>query len=139
MSSASISLSLPAACFVQGHYPSMYGVWFSYLGGSTHTALLYKVESKVFRLINSLPLTDCLDFLSHRRNIASLPIFYRYFHAACSSEFANCMPSQLSRPRCTRRSTSSHPYSVHLPNARVNLYLHSFNSGTLFLCFSTCL
>ncbi|MPC32023.1 hypothetical protein E2C01_025326 [Portunus trituberculatus] len=95
-------------------------------GGSTHTALLNKVESKAFRLINSSPLTDCLDSLSHRRNVASLSVFYRCFHAVCSSELANCMPSPLLRSRCTRLSTSSHPYSVHLPNARVNQYLHSF-------------
>ncbi|ORD92879.1 hypothetical protein ECANGB1_2401, partial [Enterospora canceri] len=95
-------------------------------GGSTHTALLNRVESKAFCLINSPPLTDCLDSLSHRRNVASLSIFYRYFHADCSSELANCMPPPLPRPRCTRLSTSSHPYSVHLPNARVNQYLHSF-------------
>ena len=41
-----------------------------------------RAESKAFRLIISPPLTDCLDYLRHRRN----------FHADCSSEFANCMP-----------------------------------------------
>ena len=95
-------------------------------GGSTHTALLNRVESKAFRLINSSPLTDCLQSLNHRRNVASLALFYRYFHAHCSSELANCMPPPLPRPRCTRLSTHSHPYSVHLPNARVNQYLYSF-------------
>ena len=34
-------------------------------GGSTHTALLNRVESKAFRLINSPPLTDCLQSLKH--------------------------------------------------------------------------
>ena len=99
-------------------------------GGSTHIALSNRVESKAFLLINSPPLTDCLNSLSHRRNVASLSIFYRYFHAEYSSELANCMPPPFSRPRCTRLSTSSHPYSVHLPNARVNQYLHSFISYT---------
>ena len=95
-------------------------------GDSTHTALLNRVESKAFCSINSPPLTDCLDFLNHRRNVASLSIFYRYFHADCSSELANCLPLSLLRPSYTRLSTSSHPYSVYLPNARVNQYLHSF-------------
>ena len=119
MASASIFLSLPAACSEQGPYPSMYGVWLSCLGSSTHTALPNRMEFKAFRLINSLPLTDCLDSLSHRRDVASLFIFYRYFHA-------NCMPLPLPRPRCTRLSTFFHPYSVYIPNARVNQYLHSF-------------
>ena len=65
------------------------------LGGSTHTALLNWVESKAVRLITSPPLTDCLDSLSHRRNVASLSVFYRYFHADCSSKLANCMSPSL--------------------------------------------
>ena len=95
-------------------------------GGSTHTALLNRVEAKAFRLINAPPLTDCLQSLIHRRSVASLSIFYRYFHGYCSSELANCMPPPLPRPRRTRLSTFSHPYSVHLTNARVNQHLHSF-------------
>ena len=126
MASASIYLSLSAACSIQRSYPPMYGVWLSYLGGSTHRALLNRMESNAFRLINSSPLTDCLDSLSHRRNVASLSIFYCYFHADCSSELTNCMPRPFPRPRCRRISTSSHPYSVHLPNARDNQYIHSF-------------
>ena len=105
-------------------------------GGATHTALLNRVQSKAFRLFNSPPLTDCLNFLSHRRNVAFLSIFYRYFHADCSFELGNCVPSPLPRPRCTRLSTSSHPYSVHLPNARVNQYIHSFIPYTGKLWYS---
>ena len=94
-------------------------------GGSTHTALLDRVESKAFRLINSSPLTDCLQPLSHHRNVASLAIFYCYFHANCSSGLDSCMPTLLPLARCTRFSFS-HPYSVHLSNARVTQYSQSF-------------
>ena len=97
MASASIFLSLPAACSVQGPYPPMYGVWVSCQRGSTHTALLNRVESKAFCLINSPPLTDYLDSLSHHCNVASLSLFYHYFHADCYSELANCMPPPPSR------------------------------------------
>ena len=99
-------------------------------GGSTHTKLLDKVEKKAFRLISSPPLTDCLHSLLHRRGVASLSIFYRYFHANCSSELANCMPPPLRRPRPTRLSTSAHPYSVQIPHARVNQYRDSFFPST---------
>ena len=91
-----------------------------------HTPLLNKVEFKAFHLINSPPLTDCLQSLKNRRNVASLSIFYRYFHGYCSSELANCMPPPLRRPRCTRLSTYSHPFSVQPSNARINQCLHSF-------------
>ena len=105
--------------------------------GSSHTALLNRIRSKAFRLINSSPLTDYFDCLSHRRNVALLFFFYRYFHADCCSELANCMHPSFSCPRCRRLSTSSHSYYVHLWNARVNQYLHSctltlVNSSTLF-------
>ena len=127
MASASIFLFLSAACSVQGPLirPCMeYGshVWECL----THTALLNRIESKDFYIINSPPLTDCLDYLSHRRNVAFLSNIYRYFHGDCSSELANCMPAPLQWLRCTRLSTSSHPYSVHFPNSRVNQYIHSF-------------
>merc|ERR1712035_253209 len=92
-------------------------------GSSTHTSLLNRVESKAFRLINSPSLTDCLQSLKIRRSVASLSIFYRYFHANCSSELANCMPPP-------RLSTLSHPYAVQTPNVRVNQYLHSFIPST---------
>ena len=84
------------------------------------------MESKTISLINSSPLTDCLQALSHRRNVASFALFHRYFHANCSSDLANCVPPLLPRPRCTRLASSSHPYSVHLSNARVNQYSQSF-------------
>ncbi len=70
-------------------------------GGSTHTSLLDRVESKAFRLIRSTSLTSCLLPLNSRRDVAFLSILYRYFHANCSSELANCMPPLLSRPRHT--------------------------------------
>ena len=99
-------------------------------GGFTHTELLNKIESKAFRLIDSPLLTDCLQLLTLHRNAASLAIIYRYFHANCSSELADCMPLTLLRPCHTRFSIHLHPYSVHQPYAKVNQYLHSFFPST---------
>ncbi|XP_050717656.1 uncharacterized protein LOC126999291 [Eriocheir sinensis] len=95
-------------------------------GGSTHTALLDRVESKALRLISSPPLTDSLLPLNFCRHVTSLSIIYRYFHADCFSELANCMPPPLPQPRCTRLSSHAHPYTVQTPYARVNQHLHSF-------------
>ena len=90
------------------------------------TRFWINLQKLASRIINSPPLTDCLDSLSYWRNVTSLSLSYRYFHADCSSELVNCMSPSLPRPRCTRFSTSSHPYSVHLSNVRVNQYLHFF-------------
>merc|ERR1711980_19460 len=95
-------------------------------GGFNSYIIINRAESKTFRLINSPSLTDCLQSLKIHRSVASLSIFYRYFHGNCSSELANCMPPPLRRPHCTSLSTYSHPFSVQLSNARVNQHLHSF-------------
>src|SRR6201990_1130398 len=51
-----------------------------------HTpALLEKVESRAFRLINSPALTNSLQSLSARRIVASLSLYYRYYNGHCSS------------------------------------------------------
>ena len=105
-------------------------------GGSTHTALLNRVESKAFRLINTPSLTDSLQPLSVRRNVASLSLFYRYFHGHCSSELSASIPPPLRRARNTRQASNSHPFSVQLPYARVNRYSQSFmyKTGQLWNC-----
>ncbi|MPC82686.1 hypothetical protein E2C01_077366 [Portunus trituberculatus] len=83
-----------------------------------------RVESKVFRLITSHPLSDCLQPLS---------IFYRYLNDNCSIDLVICMPPILLRPRCTRLSSSFHPFSVQLINTRVNQYSQSFIPFTVKL------
>ncbi len=95
-------------------------------GGSTHTALLNRVEFKAFRLINSPPLTDSILPLNLRSSVASLSIFYRYLHANCSSELANCKPPLLPRPRCTKLTSQAHPSTVQILYGRVDQHLHSF-------------
>ncbi len=83
-------------------------------GGSTHTALLDRVESKAYRNFSSPYLTD--NFLPHkfRRQVASLSIFYRYFHSECFSELANCMP--LPSPVASQHPPFHSSSSLFCPN-----------------------
>ena len=53
----------------------------SHVWGWFNLALLKRVDSKTFCLINSFPLTDCLYSLSHRYNVAFLSLLYLYFYA----------------------------------------------------------
>lgn len=63
----------------------------------------------------------CFLLLFRRaHNAASVPIFYRNFYGIWSSEFSNCMPPPLSRPRWIRILTYVHLYSVQLPDAKVD-------------------
>ncbi|KAL7630252.1 UNVERIFIED_CONTAM: hypothetical protein RMT77_019605 [Armadillidium vulgare] len=99
-------------------------------GGSTHTAILEKVESRAFRLINTPALTNSLQSLSSRRIVASLSLYYRYYNGHCSSELSRCIPPPLRRARATRLSTQSHPFSVQLFDPRLNRYAHSYMYST---------
>ncbi|KAL7644702.1 UNVERIFIED_CONTAM: hypothetical protein RMT77_004515 [Armadillidium vulgare] len=99
-------------------------------GGSTHTALLEKVESRAFRLINSPALTNSLQSLSARRIVASLSLYYRCYNRHCSSELSGRIPPPLRRARATRLSTQSHPFSVQLSDPRLNRYAQSYIYST---------
>ncbi|MPC08238.1 hypothetical protein E2C01_000816 [Portunus trituberculatus] len=99
-------------------------------GVSTHTVLLDRVESKAIHLINS------------SSRIVSLTATMLHLFLPSTAFF---MPTALwillttlLWPHCTRLSSSSHPHSVHLSNARVtNTFNHSYlslvNSGTSYL------
>ena len=75
-------------------------VWGGVPNSSIH--LLDKVQSKAIRLINNPNLTNFLQSLSHRRLVAALSIFYRYFHGHCSLGIKNIIPAPVRRARTTR-------------------------------------
>ena len=99
-------------------------------GGAPATSLkiLDKVQARAIRLINDVKLTSYLQPLSHRRAVASLSLFYRYFFGACSSELSGCVPPPLTLTanRVSRQTTSSHPYTVVVPTCRTSLGKQSF-------------
>ena len=88
--------------------------------------LLDRVLSKAIRLINNPSLTNSLKSLSHRRLVADLSIFYRYFHGHCSREIKNIIPDPVRRVRTTRSSTYSHTFQVTIPNPRTLAHKSSF-------------
>ena len=90
--------------------------------------LLDRVQSRAIRLINNPGLTNSLQSLSHRRLVADLSIFYRYFHGHCSQEIKNIIPDLVRRVHTltTRSSTFSHPFQVTLPNPRTLSHKSSF-------------
>ena len=122
-----IHFSLPLSCLLcrGALYAHVWSMAVMSRGFNSHS-FIKQGGLKRFIVSSSRLSSHQLYSLSHRRNVASLYIFYRYFHADCSSEFANCMPPLLPWIRYTRLSISSDPYSVHLSNARVNQYLYSF-------------
>ena len=67
-----------------------------------------------------------LEPLAHRRNVASLSLFYRYYFGRCSSELAQLFPLPYSRGRSTRYSDRLHDFSVTIPRGYKDVYVNSF-------------
>ncbi|KAL7642959.1 UNVERIFIED_CONTAM: hypothetical protein RMT77_006248 [Armadillidium vulgare] len=103
-------------------------------GGSTHAALLEKVESSTLRLINSPALTNSIQSLSDRRIVASLSLYYRYYNGHCSSELSRNIPPPMRRARATCLSTQSHPFSDQLSDPRRSRYALSYMYSTGKVC-----
>ena len=56
---------------------------------------------------NCSSLAASLEPLAHRRNAASLSLFYKYYFGRCSSELAQLVPFLFSRGRSTRNSETA--------------------------------
>ena len=110
--------------FLCNHF--LASLWYHNSYPNPRIHLLDRVQSKAIRLIYNPSLTNSLQSLSHRRLVADLSIFYRYFHGHCSQEVKNFIPDPVRRVRTTRSSTNSHPFQVTLPNPRTQSHKSSF-------------
>ena len=92
---------------------------------SCYLELLDKLQKQISRT-DGPSLAASLEPLAHRRNIANLSLFFRYYFGRCSSELAELVPLPYSRGRSTRYSDRLHDFSV--PNRRCykNVYANSF-------------
>jgi Reverse transcriptase (RNA-dependent DNA polymerase)/Endonuclease-reverse transcriptase len=88
--------------------------------------LLDIVQKRAIRLINNPNLTDSLQSLTHRRAVAALCIFYRYYHGRCSEELAALVPPPAVFHRTTRNTIIKHPYCVQLAKCRTDCFSNSF-------------
>ena len=67
-----------------------------------------------------------LEPLAHRRNVASLSLFYRYYFGRCSLELDQLVPLPFSGGRPTRYSDRLHDFSVTIPRCYKDFYVNSF-------------
>ena len=78
---------------------------------SCYLELLDKLQKRICRIVGP-SLAASLEPLAHRRNVASLSLFYRYYFGRCSSELAQVVPLPFSRGRSTHYSNRLHDFSV---------------------------
>ena len=76
--------------------------------------LLDKLQKRICRTVGP-SFAASLEPLAHRRNVASLSLFCRYYFGRCSSELAQLVPLPYSRGRSTRCSDRLHDFSVTIP------------------------
>ena len=92
---------------------------------SCYLELLDKLQKRICRNVGP-SLAASLKPLAHRRNVANLSLFYRYYFGICSSELAQLVPRPYSRGRSTRYSDKLHDFSVTIPRCYKDVYVNSF-------------
>ena len=92
---------------------------------SCYLELLDKLQKRIRKIVGP-SLVASLEPLVHRRNVASLSLFHRYYFVRCSSELAQLVPLPFSRGRSTRYSDRLHDFSVTIPRCYKDVYVNSF-------------
>ena len=89
--------------------------------------ILDRVQRRLFNLLGE-NLYSKLQPLSHRREVASLSLFYRYFHGHCSEDLASLMPRRYSSFNSSIRTHRSglNNWAVYLPHRNTSAYSNSF-------------
>ena len=90
-------------------------------GASCYLELL---EKRICSIVGPL-LAASLEPLAHRRNVASLSLFYRHYFGRCSSELAQLVPLPFSQGRSTRYSDRLHEFSATIPRCYKDVYVNS--------------
>ena len=96
---------------------------------SCYLELLDKQQKRMCRTVG-LSLAASLEPLAHRRNVASLSLFYRYYFGRCSSELTQLVPLPYSRGRSTRYSDRLHNFSVTIPRCYKDVYVKFLSSDS---------
>ena len=92
---------------------------------SRYLELLDKLQKQRCRTVRP-SLAASLEPLAHRRHVASLSLFYRYYFVRCSSELAQLVPLPFSWGRSTRYSDRLHDFSVTIFRCYEDVYVSSF-------------
>ena len=92
---------------------------------SCYLNLLDKLQKRICKIIGP-SLAASPEPLAHRRNVASLSLFYRHYFGRCYSELAQLVPLPFSRWRSARYSDRLHDFSVTIPRYYKDVYVNSF-------------
>ena len=104
-----------------------------------HTVMLLGIvgmlEKRLCKTVG-ISLDASLEPFAHRRNVASLSLFYSYYFVRCSSELAELVQLLFSGARSTSYSDGLHDFCVTIPRYYKEVYVNSFFPHTARLCNS---
>ena len=92
---------------------------------SYYLELLDQLQNRICRTVVS-SLAASLEPLAHRKNVASLSIFYKYYFGTCFSELAQLVPLPFSHGRSTCYSDRLDDFPVTIPIWYKDVYVNSF-------------
>ena len=92
---------------------------------SCYLELLDKLQKQIFRTFGP-SLAASLEPLTHRWNVASLSLFYRYYFGWCPSELAQLVPLPYSQRRSMHYPDRLRDFSVTIPRCYKDVYVNSF-------------
>ena len=96
---------------------------------SCYLKLLDKPQKRICRTVGP-SLAASLEPLAHRRNVASLSLFYRYYFGRCSSELAQLVPLPFFEGGLLLILIECMIFSVTIPKYYKNFYVNSFFART---------
>ncbi|VEN37263.1 unnamed protein product [Callosobruchus maculatus] len=88
--------------------------------------LLDTIQKVAIRLIDTASLKKDLHSLEHRKRVADLPLFYRFYHGRYSSELFQIITPRAVRKRNTREALRAHPCQAEVRTTWTSLLQHSF-------------
>ena len=83
------------------------------------------LQRRICRTVGS-SLAASLEPLTHRQNMTSLSLFYRYYFGRCSSKLAQLVPLPFSRGKSTLYFDRLHDFSVTIPSCYKDVNVNSF-------------
>ena len=92
---------------------------------SCYLELLHKLQKWICRTVGP-SIATYLEPVAHRRNVASLSLFYRYYCGRCSSELDQVVTLPFSQGRSTSYSDRFHNFSITIPRCYKNVNVNSF-------------
>ena len=104
-------------------------------GGAVQTSLscLDRVQRRLRYLVGD-ELFSTLPPLSHRRDVSSLSLFYRYYNGKCSQELQLLVPPMKTfsvRTRLAAATQELHPHALVNPRVKNNFHEQSFIPRTV--------